>query len=203
MRGHLLWAEFMQFSLMEVLVGKGLRITFWLERLSIPLSTMERGRGPTLPFVLPLDRASGDGWGRGLGRARCPGREAPCPHSPVAHNGCFLPMTFPKPGLYVAVSSPSPKGPGMGGISPALAKEPRSSHPALLPLLISKVHFFRSREWLPEPLSTGGCPVQSRGRGAAAVMDMAWFLRSKCLGSHPSNPTLISFVTLSKRCHLS
>lgn len=45
----------------------------------------------------------------------------------------FSPMTFLQPELYTAVSSPFPKGPRMGGISPALEKDPRSSHPLLAP----------------------------------------------------------------------
>lgn len=36
----------------------------------------------------------------------------------------FSPVTFPQPELYAAVSSPSPKGPGMGDISPAPEKDP-------------------------------------------------------------------------------
>lgn len=82
--------------------GKGLRIAPWLKRLSLPqpcpsppyggpltdsLSTKGQGREPD-------PRPPGRGFlrlGGGLGRAQCPGREAPCPHSPAAHNGCFLP----------------------------------------------------------------------------------------------------------------
>ena len=62
------------------------------------------------------------------------------------HNGCFLPVTFLQPELFAAVSSPSPKGPGVGGISAALEKDPRSSHPSLVPLLACKAHFWKSRE---------------------------------------------------------
>lgn len=89
MRGYLLCCTLTQSlltillgTLMEVLAGKGLRITFWLERILLPLSTMGQGREPT---------PSSPRTGGGLGRAQCPGRETPCPHSPVAHNGCFLP----------------------------------------------------------------------------------------------------------------
>ena len=67
----------------------------------------------------------------------------------------FSPVTFPQLKLCAAVSSPSPKGPGMGGISPALEKHPRSSHPILAPLLVSKVCCSPgSKEWLPGPLPT-------------------------------------------------
>lgn len=62
------------------------------------------------------------------------------PHTMAA----FSPVTFPQPELYAAVSSPSPKRPGVGGISAALEKDPRSSQPSLVPLLACKAHFLRS-----------------------------------------------------------
>lgn len=76
----------------------------------------------------------------------------------------FSPMTFPKPELYTAVSSPSPKGPRMGGISPALVKDPRSSHPVPAPpsclqsLLLPK-------EWSG---FQGPCPLGASALGARA-----------------------------------
>lgn len=39
----------------------------------------------------------------------------------------FSPVTFPQPESYAAVSSPSPKGPRMGGISSAREKDPEIS----------------------------------------------------------------------------
>lgn len=102
----------------------------------------------------------------------------------------FSPMTFPEPELYTAVSSPSPKGPWMGGISPALEKDPRSSHPVPAPpSCLQSLLLPRSGEWLPGPLPTWGFPLRGKSRGRAVGMNMAWCLASQCLGVHPSNPT--------------
>lgn len=46
----------------EALPGKGLRITFWLERLSLPLSTMGEGREPASQ---PRTGLPETGWGPG------------------------------------------------------------------------------------------------------------------------------------------
>lgn len=141
---------------MDVLAGRGLRTAFCWERLITPSlspppvgTTVDnlsaRGKAESQPPTQP-PRMGLPETGGGLGRAQSPGRASPCPHSPATHNGCFLPVTFLQPELFAAVSSPSPKGPGVGGISAALEKDPRSSHPSLVPLLACKAHFWKSRE---------------------------------------------------------
>lgn len=116
---------------MEVLLG--LRITFWLERLSLPLSSMGQGREPASPPKTGLPEP-----GRGPGQSTVSWETGSLPPLQWHTMAAFSPVTFPQPELYTAVSSPSPKGPGMGGISPALEKDPRSFYPVLGPFLFPK-----------------------------------------------------------------
>lgn len=112
-------------TLMEVLAEKGLRIIFWLERILLPLST----RGQAESQHPPPPGQAGAWAEHSVLRERLP-----APTLQWHTMAAFSPMTFSKSELYTAVSSPSPKGSGMGGISSALEKDCRGSHPDLTSL---------------------------------------------------------------------
>lgn len=159
---------------MEVLQGKGLGITFWLERLSLSQACPSAG-GPT--SGLPETGAGG------LGRAQCPGREVPCPHSWRHTMAAFSPVTFPQPELYAAVSSPLPRGRGW-----ATSPLPLRRTLSWPPLLVSKVCFSPSSgECPPGPLHTWGFFLRGRNRRRAVGVNRARFLAS-CAGSTSQQP---------------
>lgn len=103
----------------------------------------------------------------------------------------FSPVTFLQPELYAAVSSPSPRGPGMGGIPATLEEDPGYFQPGLAPLLPK----------FSSPASPGALAELQGQRRDGTSVDMAWVCRQSAW-AHVLALLILSCVTLRKPSNL-